>query len=112
MVNIVRKTVTAVDLTSLRIQAKARAKAKDVERAKAKDAAKVKEEDVEDGSSDHRLHDDGMDGMAMPKVTSQKMGIQILSKLTMIAVACISMAWSIARLLRMTGTTTTKFHSE
>ena len=40
-----------------------------MERAKAKDAAKVKEEDVEDGSSDHRLQ---VDGVTMPKVTSKK----------------------------------------
>ena len=70
----------AVDSRSPRIPAKARAKAKDVERAKAKDAVKVKEEDVEDGSSDHRLQ---VDGTVMPKVTSEKIGIQILSNMTL-----------------------------
>ena len=72
LASIARKNAMEVDLISPRIQAKAKAKAKDVGRAKERDAAKAKEEDVEDGSSDHRLQDDGTVGMAMPKVTSQK----------------------------------------
>ena len=99
LANIDQSTATAVVSRSRKIQERARPKARDAVRVKAKDVGKVKEEDVEDGSSsDHRLRCDGMQLTAMPKVTSQKVRIQILGESTMIAITRIPVKFNIIRL--------------
>ena len=86
---------------SRKTQERAKAKAKDAETAKVKAGGKLKEEAVVDGLSDHRLRCDGMEVTAMTKETSQNSVVQILSKWTKIAVACISMLLITVRPLLM-----------